>query len=148
MSQSEAAAAAASAEPETLKTSDGHGAGHLSAAFLTTEAGAQLAVLTAGGDGMVSNRQIRPSQNAKHQKVGKGVNAMDVNPARTLAVVSTENQVKVGDSDTLCRRAHCATVQRHADSYAISLVAIITSSSTGLKQQPHTCSTAPGSGSG
>lgn len=94
MSEAEAAAAA---EIEAISTTDCHGKGPVSAVWMTPEAG--MAILTAGADGMVSHRQIRPENAVNSVKISKTVTAMDINPDRTMAAVAMDNNyIKVKHS--------------------------------------------------
>ena len=76
---------APAADVEQLKTVDGHGSGHTSAVWLKTDAG--LTAMTAGGNGYLSMRQIKPSQNTNSKKFGAALYDMDVNPDGTQALI-------------------------------------------------------------
>jgi hypothetical protein len=87
---------------QELKTTDGHKAGSVFAAWLAPKEG--LAVLTAGaGDGVLSERQIRPTQKEEFRtqldrecKHAKGIHCLDISPDRTKAAVAiNRNNIQV-----------------------------------------------------
>jgi hypothetical protein len=86
-------------EPITeLECHESHPDGHVSAAWLGTDAQV-LAVVTAGRDGMLARRQFRPPAEPKTTRMTKGdagINVMELNADSTMAVIGVNS---TGGSD-------------------------------------------------
>jgi WD40 repeat protein len=93
---------------QELKITDGHNAGSVFAAWLAPKEG--LAVLTAGADGVLAERQIRPTQKDlsrtqldRECKHAKGIHCLDISPDRTKAAVAiNRNNIQVRAANTSC----------------------------------------------
>jgi hypothetical protein len=83
-------AAPGAMEVQTLKTTDAHASGTVSAVWLAPKESGQLSVLTAGSDGVLSERQIRPTQEVKWKTTVSRqhpVTALSLSPDQTMGVV-------------------------------------------------------------
>lgn len=85
---------------QELKTTDGHKAGSVFAAWLAPKEGLQ--VVTAGADGVLAKRQIRPTQKEERTQLdreckhAKGIHCLDISPDRTKAAVAiNRNNIQV-----------------------------------------------------
>lgn len=83
-------AAPGATEVQTLKTTDAHASGTVCAVWLAPKEPGQLAVLTAGSDGVLSERQIRPTPEVKWKTTisrQHPVTALSLSPDQTMGVV-------------------------------------------------------------
>jgi hypothetical protein len=94
MSESEAAGGT---EPITeLECHEAHRDGHVSAAWLCTDTQV-LAVVTAGKDGVLARKQIRPAADPKTTRMTKGdagINVMELNADGTMAAIGVSSTAR------------------------------------------------------
>lgn len=111
------------AELPVLKTHDAHTIGTVTAAWLASKEPNHLAVLTAGADGVLAERQIRPTTEVKWKTTiskDNPVNALAMSPDQTMAaVVVNRSHVKVWgrgvqrDSQHVCQLWPCNVLWPH-----------------------------------
>lgn len=111
------------AELPVLKTHDAHTPGTVTAAWLAPKEPNHLAVLTAGAEGVLAERQIRPTAEVKWKTTiskDNPVNALAMSPDQTMAaVVVNRSHVKVWgrgvqrDSQYVCQLWPCNVQWRH-----------------------------------
>lgn len=89
VTMSESEAAGGTEAINELKCHEAHRDGHVSAAWLATDT-QDLAVVTAGRDGVLARKQIRPAADPKTTRMTKGdagINVLELNAGSTMAAI-------------------------------------------------------------
>lgn len=111
------------AEVQVLKTTDAHASGTVSAVWLAPKEPGQVSVLTAGSDGVLSERQIRPTQEVKWRTTisrQHPVTALSLNPDQTMGVVVVNNtHVKVTCCNTLLFARAALSAKTHQQQHPL-----------------------------